>query len=233
MRVLFHQDKGSPVSPGQCFCTHVCRALAAVHDWLWTGWSPSIFSWFGTIWLFSVPQHEKKTLGWEAGSDWWWGRICSSGLFRGSGWELPYQRNPNAATPMEEVCGLQGRLCWDHCIIVSLCTFQPTLVVLYIMYIEHESTLFIWVCLVKHFTLLFQWFTHTEFPLTPRSSAPPTPKTPDVNPLDHEVFRDRLEKTKSPGFSYSFRSMFGDQQEPSAQVDQTVNILFESQPQLS
>ena len=39
--------------------------MAAVHDWLWTGWSPSIFSSFGTIWLFSFPQHE-KTLSWES-----------------------------------------------------------------------------------------------------------------------------------------------------------------------
>ena len=28
------------------------------------------------------------------------------------GWELLYHRNPSAATLMEEVCGLQGRLCW-------------------------------------------------------------------------------------------------------------------------
>ena len=46
-------------------------AMAAVV--LWTGWSPSIFSWFCTIWLlFSVLQHE-KTLGWGAVSDRWWG----------------------------------------------------------------------------------------------------------------------------------------------------------------
>ena len=25
--------------------------------------SPSIFSWFGTIWLFPVPHHEKKMAG--------------------------------------------------------------------------------------------------------------------------------------------------------------------------
>ena len=29
----------------------------------WTGWSPSIFSWFGIIWLLSVPQHEKHLAG--------------------------------------------------------------------------------------------------------------------------------------------------------------------------
>ena len=48
----------------------------------------------------------------------------------------PYHRNPSAATPMKEMCGLQPRLMlkskphlvkFDHCIIVSLWTFQPTL----------------------------------------------------------------------------------------------------------
>ena len=33
-------------------------------------------------------------------------------FLKGSGWELLYHRNPSAATPMEEVCGLQGRLYW-------------------------------------------------------------------------------------------------------------------------
>ena len=90
------------------------------------------------IWqhLFSVPQHE-KTLGWEAVSDQWQGNICSGDLLGGSGWELLYHGNPSAATPMEELCGPQGSLCWknyphlvkfDHCIIVSLWAFQPTLI---------------------------------------------------------------------------------------------------------
>ena len=30
--------------------------------WLWTGWLPSIFSWFGTTWLFSVPNMKQKHL---------------------------------------------------------------------------------------------------------------------------------------------------------------------------
>ena len=79
--------------------------MAAVRDWFWSGWSPSIF-WFGTILLFSVPQHG-KTLGWEAV-----GHICSWGHFWGSGWELLYHGNPSAATPIEEVCGPQGRIWW-------------------------------------------------------------------------------------------------------------------------
>ena len=76
-----------------------------------------------------------KTLGWEAVTDRWRGHICSWGLFRGSGWELLYHGNPSAATPMEEVCGSQGRLCWNifkNCqirqfIAVRLWTFQHTL----------------------------------------------------------------------------------------------------------
>ena len=86
--------------------------LLCVTDWLWlwAGWSPSIFSWFGTIWLFSVPQYE-KTLGCMRS-------YLQSKVFWGSGWELLYHGNASAATPllnwtpMEEVCGLQGRLCW-------------------------------------------------------------------------------------------------------------------------
>ena len=55
-----------------------------------------------------------KTLGWEVVSDRWWGHtcICSWGLFRGSGWQIIYHGNASAATPMKEVCGPQGRLCW-------------------------------------------------------------------------------------------------------------------------
>ena len=36
--------------------------------WLWTGWSPSIFSWFGTIWLFFVPHMKKNTHTWLGSS---------------------------------------------------------------------------------------------------------------------------------------------------------------------
>ena len=84
-------------SGGQCSCTQVCGwNSCCAWLWLWTGWSPSIFSIFGTIWLFSVPQRE-KTLDQEAVSDRWWGHICSWGLVWESGWEL-YHGNPSAAT---------------------------------------------------------------------------------------------------------------------------------------
>ena len=33
-------------------------------------------------------------------------------FFLGSGGKLHYHANPSTATPMEEVCGMQGRICW-------------------------------------------------------------------------------------------------------------------------
>ena len=113
---------------------------------LWSGWSPSIFSLFGTSWLISVPQHEKTTtLGWEAASDRWWGhnylqlRTFSRIRMR-------------ASVPRESMrCNTDGRTVWttgntmlknkphlvrfDRCIIVSLWTFQPTLALRY----QHSS----------------------------------------------------------------------------------------------
>ena len=61
VKTAWKTDEGSPVSPGQCSCTKVCGCNGCYAWLVWTGWSPSIFSWFGTIWLFSVPQHEKNT----------------------------------------------------------------------------------------------------------------------------------------------------------------------------
>ena len=65
--------------------------------WRWTkfSWSPSIFSWFGTIWLSSVPQQKTNKR---------WGHICRLFFF------LPrirmrafIPRNPSAAAHMESV----------------------------------------------------------------------------------------------------------------------------------
>ena len=74
---LFHQDN----APAQKYVV----AMASCCAWLrlWSGWSSSIFTWFGTIWLFSVPQmrRTKNPHCWEAISDRSWGHICSWGLF--------------------------------------------------------------------------------------------------------------------------------------------------------
>lgn len=54
---------GGPVSPGQCSCIQVCVCNGCcAWPWLWTHISQSfsLFSWFGTFWLFSVSQHEKN-----------------------------------------------------------------------------------------------------------------------------------------------------------------------------
>ena len=110
LETAWKTDKGSPVSPGQCSCTQVCGCM----QWLlcMTAALNRLITLNITIWLFSVPQHD-KTFGWEAVLAWWWGLIFSWGLLWGSGWELLYDRNPSAATPMEEVCGPQRRLYWN------------------------------------------------------------------------------------------------------------------------
>ena len=132
-------NEWSPVSPRQCSCTQVCGCNGFwAWLWLWTRWQSFIF-WFGTIWLFSVPKHEKQQrLAGEAVSDRWWGHIRSWGFFWGSGWELLYHRNPIAATPMEEVyvwtageTMLKNKphlVKFDHCFIDKLWTIQPTLI---------------------------------------------------------------------------------------------------------
>ena len=107
-------DDGSPISPWQCYCPQVCGSNGCcAWLWLWTGWSPSILSQFGTIWLFFCSPIMKKTpLCWEAVSDRWWGHISSVENFFEDQDESFYSnvRNPSAITPMEEVCGPQGRL---------------------------------------------------------------------------------------------------------------------------
>ena len=131
--VLFHQDN-VPAHKSVV-------AMAAVRDCGFELVDHSLYS--PEVWhhltIFCSPTLKDTWLG-SSLSDRWWGHSCiySWGLFRGSGWVLLYHENPSAATQMEEVCGLQRRLlCWkinhilvkfDHCIIVSLWTFQPTLV---------------------------------------------------------------------------------------------------------
>ena len=76
------------------------------------GWSPSIFSWFGTIRLFPVPQHE-KTLGWEA----FIGPMTRSYLqvrtFSRIKWEsFSITGIQVLQHRWEEVCGRQGIVAW-------------------------------------------------------------------------------------------------------------------------
>ena len=111
--------------------------LTVALNWLW---SPSIFPWFGTIWLFSVPQHENKNKNtWLENSI---GPMMRSYLQLRTFSRI---RMKGASVPWESKhCNTDGRSVWtagetklktkphlikfDHCIIVGLWTFQPTLV---------------------------------------------------------------------------------------------------------
>ena len=132
-----HSGKGSPVSPGQCSCTPFCGCNGCcVWLWLWTGWSLSIFSWFGTIWLCSVLQHEtKKSLS-------WWNRTPFV-RFPGHSQNVSSFRSPELLIQCVFICrketmqlvsgkvefnACQVSLLWHNSFLVSLWTFQPTLV---------------------------------------------------------------------------------------------------------
>ena len=107
-------DEGSPVSPGQCSYTQFCGCNGCC-AWLWlsTSWSASIFSRFGTIWLFFCsPTWNNHT--WLGSS---LGPIVRSypqlGTFSRIGMRALYHGNPSAATTiMEEVCVPQGETIW-------------------------------------------------------------------------------------------------------------------------
>ena len=118
---------------GQCSCTQVCGCNGCcAWLWLWTGWSPSTFSWFGTIWLFLFKNMKKMAEKQNRTAD----EVI---IFRESGWEHLYHGNPIKR------CNTDGRSVWttdeailknrphfvkfDHCSKVSLWTLQPTLVV--------------------------------------------------------------------------------------------------------
>ena len=122
---LSNLTKRVPVSPGTMLLhTSLWLQMAAVAWlWLWTGWSLSKFSWFGTIWPFFCSPTWKNT--WPGSSI---GPMMRSYLQLRSffwGWKLLYPRNSSAATPMEEVCGPHGRLCkkihhiWSNSTIAS------------------------------------------------------------------------------------------------------------------
>ena len=101
-------------------------AMASVRDWHWTGWSPSIFSWFGTIWPFSVLQHGKQY--WTNEEE-----ICAvedSFEDQDESFNL-YHRNPSGSVWTAGKTMLKNKphlVKSDHCITVTLWTFQPTLV---------------------------------------------------------------------------------------------------------
>ena len=58
--MAWNTNEGSHVSPGQCSSTKICGCNGCcAWLWLWTGWSPSIFSWFSTIY-FLFPKMKKK-----------------------------------------------------------------------------------------------------------------------------------------------------------------------------
>ena len=127
--VLFHQDNATAHKS--------VVAMAAVHDCDFELVDhPPYPAWFGTIWPFSVPQNEKHT---------WLG--SSNGLMMRSYLQLrTFSRIRMRASIRQESkhCINDGRSVWaagetmlknkphlvkfDHCIIVSLWTFQPTLV---------------------------------------------------------------------------------------------------------
>ena len=110
-------DEGSPVSQGQCSCTQVCVCNGCCWWlWLWTSWSPSIFSEFGTIWLFCVPQHAKNT---------WLGSNQDESFYT-SGIQALHHSVWTAGATM--LINKPHFVKFDHCIIVSLWNFRPTLV---------------------------------------------------------------------------------------------------------
>lgn len=89
--------------------------VAAVHDWLWTGWPSSLFAWSG-IWLIFFK--EENTVGWEPALQWCWGHICCWWLFWPLRWKLLNQEDASTTKLLEEVCGLHWRLwinlIWPH-----------------------------------------------------------------------------------------------------------------------
>ena len=101
--VLFHQDNAPVHKP--------VVAMAAVRD---CGFKlvdhPPCSRDLAPSDYFLFPNMINTWLG--SSVDRWRSHICSWWLSRGSGWELLYHGNPSVATQIEEVCGLQGRLCW-------------------------------------------------------------------------------------------------------------------------
>ena len=109
--------------------------------WHWTGWSPSIFSWFGTTLLFSVPQHIQKQTNTRLAAKQY--RTDEELIST----DEDFFEDQDESFCTTEIQALQHRwkkcvdfagetllkntpqlVKFNHCIIVSLWTFQPILV---------------------------------------------------------------------------------------------------------
>ena len=125
--VLFHQDN-DPAHKSVV-------AMAVMHDCGFElvdnfPYSPNLSP--SDYFLF---PNMKKTLGWEAVSDQWWGHMCNWGLFEDQD-ETFYTKSKHCCTDRRSVWPLGETMLknkphlikFDHCSIVSPWTFQPTLV---------------------------------------------------------------------------------------------------------
>ena len=128
--VLFHQDSApAHKSVVAIAAMHDCGFELGDHHPCSPDLAPSDYFLFHNIknsWLGSNIRPMSRSY-----------RSAVEDFFRGSEWKLLFHWNPSTATRMEEVCGgetmLKNKLHlvkFDHYIIVSLWTFQPTLVVI-------------------------------------------------------------------------------------------------------
>ena len=140
-------DEGSSVSPGQCSCTPSVIAMAAVRDRGFElvdhpPYSPDLAP--SDYFLFpNMKNIGKNPLGWEAVLDWWWGHYVLLRTFS----EDQDERFHRSCTGIQTLQHRwSGRSVWTagetmlkinkiwanstNCIIVSLWTFQPTLIAL-------------------------------------------------------------------------------------------------------
>lgn len=127
--------------------------MTFVQDWVWIGWSASLFSWLGLTWLSSVFQHE-KTLSWKSMKN---TKHCSdiSAVLINKITFL-HQCYLTTAIPMiEEECEPQGKPCgkrkshsvsFPGSMLVSFRTFQ-------LAFVQHLS-LFKWIIWVYLMLLL-------------------------------------------------------------------------------
>ena len=107
---------------------------------IWTGWS-SIFSWFGTIWQFPVPQHEEKNVLVKQDSPHQFSRLSTKCLlyhFSKSWITYPVwvklEGNMQLVSEKVDFNACQVSWLWHNLFLVSLWTFQLTLICTYIMF---------------------------------------------------------------------------------------------------